>query len=78
MLSDDEHRVHGQLVAAATQRLGDGGVDGESEFLAALGALIALGLLVHVERHDLHIGTMPLAGVRIADKEPIGHMLRVR
>src|SRR5947207_1051542 len=42
VLADDEHGVHGELVAAATQRLGDGGIHRETEFLCALGALIAL------------------------------------
>src|SRR6188474_2252506 len=78
VLSDEEYGVHCQLIAAATQGLRDGGIDRETEFLRAFGALVALRLLVHVQRHHLHVGTMPLASDRIADQEPVRHMLRVR
>ena len=43
------------FVAAAAQGLGDRRVDREAEFTRAVGAEVALGLLVHIERDHLDV-----------------------
>ena len=55
-----------------------GGVDLEAELAGALGAEVAFGLLVHVERDDLHVRLVPGAAVRIADQEAVAYVLAVR
>src|SRR5262249_40861086 len=71
-------------VAAAAKRLGDGWVHREAKLPSPVGALVALGPLIHVERGDARPptswapGPMPAALARIADQETIHKVLRVR
>ena len=78
MLSDDEHGVDGELVAAAAQRFRDRRVDGKIELFGSRRALVALRLLVDVERHDLHVRLVPRPVLRIAHQKPVPDVLRVR
>ena len=59
VLSDDQDGVHGELAAAAAQRLRDRGIHRKPELLGPRRALVAVRLLVHVERHDLHVRLVP-------------------
>ena len=61
VLADDQDAVDRELRSATSQGLGDGRIDLEAEALRTLGALVALGLLVDVERHDVHLGPVPSA-----------------
>ena len=54
------------------------GIDGEAELRGALRALVALRLLVDVERDHLHVGRCQRAVRRIADQEAVADVLRVR
>ena len=49
-----------------------------ADTLRALGALVALGLLVYVERRNVHLGPVPFALVGIAHQKPVTHVLRMR
>ena len=77
MLADDQNRVHGQFVAAASKGLGNGRIDLEAELIGPLLALVALRLLVHIQRHHLHVALMPFAVQRIANQKPVAHVLGV-
>ena len=77
MLANDQDGVHRQFVAAATQRLRDSGIHLEAELLRPLGALVALRLLVHVQRDHFHVRPVPGAVVGVSHQEAVAHVLRV-
>src|SRR5438270_9389431 len=78
MLADDQNAIDCELWSATSQGFGDGRVNLEAEALRTLGALVTLGLLVHVKRHDVHLGPVPFPLVGIAHQKPVSHVLRVR
>ena len=78
MLADNQDCIHGQFRAACAQGFGDCRVDGETEFPRPLGAQVAIGFLIHIERDDLYVGALPRACVRIPHQESIAHVLAVR
>ncbi len=59
----------------SAKRLGDGRIDREAELARAIAALVAFRLLIDVQRHHLHVGTMPLPFVRITDQKPVAYVL---
>src|SRR5262249_19220909 len=67
-----------ELLRAAAQRLGDGGVDGEAGLLRALLAEVVLRKLIDVGGHDVEGGFVPAALDRIAGDEALGHVPGVR
>ena len=78
VLRDEENCVHIEFIAAAPERLGDSRVNGKTKFSRAVNTLVALRLLVNVERHDFHIRAMPSPLGRIANEKPVGEVLCVR
>ena len=78
VLGDDQDGIHGKVIAAAAQSLGNRGVHGKAELAAAVRALVTFGLLVYVERDDLHIRPVPAPFVGIAYQEAIRKVLSVR
>ena len=77
MLADDKHGIDGKVVAAAAQRLGDTRINLETELLGPLPAQVAFGVLIDVHRHHVEPRLVPFPLVRIANEEPIAHMLAV-
>ena len=77
MFADDEDGIDGELVGAAAEGFGDGGIDLEAELGGAGLALVAGRFLVDVEGDDLHVRLVPAAFVRVADEEAVSHMLGV-
>ena len=78
VLADDHHRIHGELVSAAPQCVRNRGVDLKVEFLRARSALIAVRLLIDVERDHFHIRLVPRTVARVADKKAVNQVLGVR
>ena len=74
VLADQEHPIHVQLVPAAAQRFGDGGVEGEAEFLRAGAAQVILRELVHVGRYQLEGGPVPPPLHGISHQEALPHV----
>ena len=77
MFADEQHRVNGEFIAAASECFGDSGIDSEAEFTGPFFPLVSFWPLSCVERDDFHIWTVPPAFARIADKKPVGEVLRV-
>ena len=78
VFTDNKHRVHRQLLAAATQRLGNGLVDGKPKLLRAPPRQVALGELVNVCRHHVKGRVMPLAINGITHEKPRAHVPGMR
>lgn len=74
VLADDEDRIDRECLAAAPQRLRNGGVDLESELLRPVGTQVVLRDLIDVGGHDLDVRAVPLPLDRVAVEEPLGHV----
>ncbi len=78
MFADDEDGIHGELIAAAPQRLGDGGIDGETELLGTIAAQIVGRRLIDIGGDDIERRPMPLPAHGIADEKAFRHVPGVR
>jgi hypothetical protein len=74
VLADHQHRIDRQFIAAAAQRLGDGGIACEAELLRPAAAQIPFRFLIDVGCNDLQFRLSPFPFEWITHQEPLGHV----
>ena len=78
VLADDQDRIDGQFVTAATHRFGDRLEDREAKFFGSFEAQITFRMLIDIRGDDIERRVMPATLLGIPDKEPLRHVPRVR
>jgi hypothetical protein len=78
VLADNQDGIHGELVPAATQCLGDLRIESEAELLGALLTQVVGGRLIDVDRNHVQRGLVPFALDGIADEITLPHVPGVR
>src|SRR5690242_4705529 len=69
VFSANQDRIHRQCLPTAPQGLGYRRIDLETELARPVGALVAFGMLIDIERDDPRVRAMPTSGTRVADQE---------
>ena len=78
MLANQQHSIHRQLFGAAPQSLCHSAINREPKLLRTLSAEIILRELIHIGRDHLQTRLVPATAGRVAGKESLGHVPRMR